>query len=56
MVKEEKYTVEAIKSRRLKRIHVARMEGDMSAFKIITGTPIVNGHLGRPGHKWDDNM
>ena len=39
-----------IKSRRLRWAgHVARMNEDMSALIILTGTPTVNRPLGRPG-------
>ena len=36
--------------------HVARMEKHMSAFKILTGTPIGKAHLGRPRHRWENNI
>ena len=36
--------------------HVARMEECMSAFKILTGTPTGNIPLGRPRHRWEDNI
>jgi hypothetical protein len=36
--------------------HVARMEEDRSAFKILTGTPKGKRPLGRPRHRWEDNI
>jgi hypothetical protein len=45
-----------IKSRRLRWAgHVARMEG-RSAFKIITDTHTGKRPLGRPRHRWEDNI
>ena len=32
---------------------VARMEEDMSAFKIITGTPVGKRPLGKPRRRWE---
>ena len=32
------------------------MEEGRSAFKILTGTPAGKGHLGRPRHRWEDNI
>ena len=46
-----------IKSRRLRWIrHVARMEEGRSAFKIVTGKPTEKRPLGRPRHRWEDNI
>ena len=46
-----------IKSRRLRWAgHVARMEEGRSAFKILTGKPIAKRPLGRPRHRWEDNI
>ena len=46
-----------IKSRRLRCAgHVARMEKDRSAFKILIGTPAGKRSLGRPRHRWEDNI
>ena len=46
-----------IKSRRWRWAgHVARMEEARSTFKILTGTPTGKRHLGRPGHRWEDNI
>ena len=48
--------VRVIKSRRLRRAgHVARMEEDRSAFKILTGKPTGKRPLGRPRRRWEDN-
>ena len=42
-----------IKSRRLRWAgHVARMEEDKNAFNILTGKR----PLGRPRHRWEDNI
>ena len=49
--------VRVIKSRRLRWAgHVARMEEDRSAFKIITGKPTGKRPLGRPSGRWEDNI
>ena len=46
-----------IKSRRLGWAgHVARMEEDRSVFKILTGKPTGKRPLGRPRHRWEDNI
>ena len=46
-----------IKSRRLRWAgHVARMEEGRSAFKILTGKPTGKTPLGRPRHRWEDNI
>ena len=36
--------------------HVARMEEGRSAFKILTGKPTGKRPLGRPRHRWEDNI
>ena len=36
--------------------HVARMEEDRSAFKMLTGIPARKSPLGRPRHRWEDNI
>ena len=36
--------------------HVARMEEDRSAFKILTGKPTDKRPLGRPKRKWEENI
>ena len=49
--------VRMIKSRRSKwGGHVARMEEGRSAFIILTGTPSGKRLLGRPGHRWENNI
>ena len=46
-----------IKSRRLRwGGHVARKEEGRSAFKILTGKPTNKIPLGRPKHRWEDNI
>ena len=32
------------------------MDEGRSAFKILTGKPIGKIHLGRPRHRWEDNI
>ena len=36
--------------------HVARMEDDKNAFKILTGTSSGKRPLGRPRCRWEDNI
>ena len=36
--------------------HVTRMEEGRSAFKIITSKPTGKRPLGRPRHRWEDNV
>ena len=49
--------VRKIKSRRLRWAgHVARMEEDRRAFKILTGKPTEKRPLGRPRRRWEDNI
>ena len=51
--------VRVIKSRRLRSAgHVARMEEDRIAFKILKGKPKPIGKrlLGRPSCRWEDNI
>ena len=46
-----------IKSRRLRwAVHVTRMEGSRSSFKILTGKPTGKRPLGRPRRRWEDNI
>ena len=46
-----------IKSTRLRWAgHVSRMEEGRSSFKILTGKPIGKRPLGRPNHRWKDNI
>ena len=49
--------VRMIKSRRLRCAgHVARMEENRSAFKILTDSPTGKRLLGRSRHGWEDNI
>ena len=49
--------VRVIWSRRLRWAgHVARMEEGRVAFKILVGKPTVKRPLGRPRHRWEDNI
>jgi len=49
--------VRVIKSRRLRWAeHVARMEEDRSAFKILTGKPTEKRLLGKSRLRWEDNI
>ena len=46
-----------IKSSRLRWTgHVARMEDDRSAFKILTGKPTGKRPLGKARRRWEDNV
>ena len=46
-----------VKSRRLRWAgHVARMEEERSAFKILTGKPTGNKLLRRPRRRWEDDV
>ena len=49
--------VSVIKSRRLRWAgRVARMEECKSAFKILTDKPTGKRPLGRPNHRWKNNI
>ena len=49
--------VRVIKYRRLRwTSHVARMEESRRAFKILTSKPTGKRLLGRPRHRWEDNI
>jgi hypothetical protein len=49
--------VRVIKSRRLRwACHVARMDGDRSAFKMLTGIPAGKIPLGKPRRRLEDNI
>ena len=49
--------VRVIKSRRLRWAdHVARLEEDRTALKIVPGTPIGKKLLGMPRRRWEDNI
>ena len=46
-----------IKSRKLGWVgHIATMEVVWRAFKMLTGKPTENRPLGRPRHRWKDNI
>ena len=48
---------EVIKSRRLRWAgHVTRLKEERSAFKILTGKSTGKRYLGRPRHRWEDNI
>jgi hypothetical protein len=50
-------TVRAIKSRRLRWAgHIARVEENRSAFKIIRDKPTGKRPLGRPRYRWEVNV
>ena len=36
--------------------HLARMEEGRRSFKILTGTPAGKRPLGRPRHRWEENI
>ena len=38
------------------RLCYVRMEEGRSAFEILTGKPTGKRHLGRPRHRWEDNI
>ena len=49
--------VRVIKSRRLRWAgHVARMEEDRSAFKVLIGIPTGKGPFGKPRRRWENNI
>ena len=49
--------VRVIKPRRLRWAgHVARMEEGRSGFKMLTDKPTGKRPLGRPRHRWEDNI
>ena len=49
--------VRVTKSRRLRWAgHVARMEEGGSGFKMLTATSAGKRALGRPRHRWEDNI
>ena len=49
--------VRLIKSRTLKWAgHVVRMEEGRNAFKMLTGKPTEKRALGRPRHRWEENI
>jgi len=49
--------VRVIKSRRMRWAgHVARMGEERGAYKVLVGKPVGNRPLGRPRHRWVDNI
>jgi hypothetical protein len=49
--------IRVIKSRRMKRaVHVARMGEKRGAYRILVGRPEGRRPLGRPRHRWEDNI
>jgi transcription termination factor 2 len=49
--------VMVIKSRRIRWAgHVARMEEGRGIYSVLVGRPEFKRPLGRPSHKWDDNI
>jgi hypothetical protein len=49
--------IRVIKSRRLKWVgHVARMEERRGAYRALVGKPEGRRPLGRPRHRWEDNI
>jgi hypothetical protein len=49
--------VRVIKSRRLRWArHLARMEECWGALKVLTGKATGKRPLGRPRHRWEDNI
>ena len=46
-----------LKSRRLSWAgHVARMEQSRNAYRVLVGEPEGKRPLGRPRHRWEDNI
>jgi hypothetical protein len=49
--------VRVIKSRRMRWAgHVARMEEGRGAYRVFVGRPEGKRPVGRPGHRWEDNI
>jgi hypothetical protein len=49
--------VRVIKSRRMRWAgHVARMGEERGVYKVLVGKPEGNRPLGRPRHRWEDNL
>ena len=36
--------------------HVARKGGKRNAYRVLVGTPQIKRPLGRPRHKWEDDI
>jgi hypothetical protein len=46
-----------IKSRRMRWVgHVARVEDGRGVYRVLVGRPEGKRSLGRPSHRWDDNI
>jgi 3-oxoacyl-ACP reductase-like protein len=49
--------VQVIKSRRMRWVgHVAQMGESRSVYRVLVGKPEVKRPLGRPRHRWEDNI
>ena len=49
--------VRVVKSRRMRWAgHVARMGKDRGVHRVLVGKPEGEGPLGRPRHRWEDNI
>jgi hypothetical protein len=49
--------IRVIKSRRMRLAgHVARMGEERGAYRILVGRPDGKRSLGRPRHRWEDNI
>ena len=49
--------IQVIKSRRMRWVgHVARMGNRRSAYRFLVGRPDEKRSLGRPTHRWEDNI
>jgi hypothetical protein len=52
-----KYIIRVIKSRRMWWVgHVARMGEGGGAYRVLVGRPEGRRPLGRPRHRWEDNI
>jgi len=50
-------TLRVIKSRRMRRAgHVAHVGEGRVVYRVLTGKPEGKSPLGRPRHKWEDNI
>jgi hypothetical protein len=49
--------VRVIKSRRMRWAgHVARMGEERGVYRVLVGKPVGKRSLGRPRHRWEDNI
>ena len=49
--------IRSLQSRRLRLAgHVARMEQSRNVYRVLVGKPEGNRPLGRPRHRWEDNI